>query len=143
MVVDAFLYEKLNTPCFSRLMHDVFESMLNGLCLQVLAPLRGGPFARFRDIVIQDGTSFALHDGLAGAFKGRFTTLNPAAIELQGVRGGQQPGHGARARGRRAFQQLQGVVPGRRRVSLYNAVPLEAAQKLAELMTKLMKANPK
>jgi hypothetical protein len=75
-------YEKLNTPCFSRLMHDVFESMLNSLCLQVLAPLRGGPFARFRDIVIQDGTSFALQDGLAEAFRGRFTTLSPAAVEL-------------------------------------------------------------
>jgi hypothetical protein len=35
-----------------------------------------------RDIVIQDGTSFALHDGLAEAFKGRFTTISPAAVEL-------------------------------------------------------------
>lgn len=75
-------YERLNTPCFARLMHHVFESMLNNLCVQVLGPLRGGPFARFRDIIIQDGTSFALHDGLALAFKGRFTTISPAAVEL-------------------------------------------------------------
>jgi hypothetical protein len=75
-------YEKLDTPCFPRLMHHVFESMLNSLCVPVLSPLRGGPFARFRDIIIQDGTSFALHDGLAAAFKGRFTTISPAAVEL-------------------------------------------------------------
>ena len=75
-------YEKLDTPCFPRLMKSVFLSMLDTLCLQALAPLRAGPFARFRDIRLQDGTSFALHDGLASAFRGRFTTVSPAAVEL-------------------------------------------------------------
>jgi hypothetical protein len=75
-------YEKLDTPCFPRLMKSVFQCMLDTLCVQALAPLRGGPFARFRDIRFQDGTSFALHDGLAGAFRGRFTTISPAAVEL-------------------------------------------------------------
>ncbi len=75
-------YEKLDTPCFPRFMRQVFESMLTELCVLVLAPLAGGPFARFQDIVIQDGTSFGLHDGLAEAFKGRFTTKSPAAVEL-------------------------------------------------------------
>jgi hypothetical protein len=32
-------YERLNTPCFPRLMHHVFESMLNRLCLPVLTPM--------------------------------------------------------------------------------------------------------
>jgi hypothetical protein len=75
-------YNRLNTPCFARMMRGVFESMLNHLCLPVLAPLRNGPFADFEDITIQDGTSFALPDGLAEAFKGRFTTISPAAVEL-------------------------------------------------------------
>jgi len=75
-------YNKLNTPCFPRMMCGVFEGMLNHLHTQVLAPLRNGPFAHFEDIIVQDGTSFALHDGLAEAFKGRFTTISPAAAEL-------------------------------------------------------------
>ncbi len=75
-------YEKLNTPCFPRLMLATFESMLTNLCVEVLEPLRNGPFARFTDVLIQDGTSFALHDGLAAAFKGRFTKVSPAAVEL-------------------------------------------------------------
>lgn len=75
-------YEKLDTPCFPRLMCAVLESMLTNLCVEVLRPLRKGPFARFNDILLQDGTSFALHDGLEEAFKGRFTTVSPAAVEL-------------------------------------------------------------
>lgn len=75
-------YEKLNTPCFPRLMHAVFESMLTHLCVEVLRPLCNGPLAGFRDILFQDGTSFALHDSLATAFKGRFTKVSPAAVEL-------------------------------------------------------------
>lgn len=75
-------YEKLDTPCFPRLMKGMLESMLTEMCVPVLAPLRDGPFACFRDIVIQDGSSFALHDGLAQAFAGRFTTVSPAAVEL-------------------------------------------------------------
>jgi hypothetical protein len=75
-------YEKLDTPCFPRLMKSVFQSMLDTLCLQTLAPLRGGPFSRFRDILLQDGTSFALHDGLTESFRGRFTKVSPAAVEF-------------------------------------------------------------
>ena len=75
-------YEKLDTPCFPRLMKGMLESMLNSMCLPVLAPLRNGPFARFKDILLQDGSSFALHDGLSDAFRGRFTTVSPAAVEL-------------------------------------------------------------
>jgi len=75
-------YQKLSTSCFPRLMHAVFESMLTYLYVEALAPLRNGPFARFRDILIQDGTSFALHDSLSAAFKGRFTAVSPAAVEL-------------------------------------------------------------
>jgi len=75
-------YEKLDTPCFPRLMRNMFESMLTEMYVPVLAPLRDGPFARFEDIIIQDGSSFALHDDLAEVFAGRFTTISPAAVEL-------------------------------------------------------------
>jgi hypothetical protein len=75
-------YERLDTPCFPRLMHGVLERMLTHLCISVLKPLRDGPFARFKDIIAHDGSSFALHDALAPDFPGRFTTVSPAAVEL-------------------------------------------------------------
>lgn len=37
---------------------------------------------RFKAIYLQDGTSFAVHDGLADLFPGRFKTVSPAAVEL-------------------------------------------------------------
>jgi len=37
---------------------------------------------QFEQIVVQDGSSFAVHDGLRDVFKGRFTTISPAAIEV-------------------------------------------------------------
>ena len=75
-------YDKLNTPCFPRIMMGVFQSMLTELSLPVLAPLRAGPFAQFDDILLHDGSSFAVHDALAEAFAGRFTAVSPAAVEL-------------------------------------------------------------
>lgn len=38
--------------------------------------------AGFREIVIHDGTSFALKDDLRSTFPGRFTKVSPAAVEL-------------------------------------------------------------
>lgn len=32
--------------------------------------------------MLQDGSSFAVHNGLQETFKGRFTTISPAAIEV-------------------------------------------------------------
>ena len=39
-------------------------------------------FGEFRHIVIQDRSSFAIHDGLREVFPGRFKAIKPAAIEL-------------------------------------------------------------
>jgi len=36
----------------------------------------------FKRIVMQDGSSFAVHDSLKETFKGRFTKISPAAIEV-------------------------------------------------------------
>jgi Transposase DDE domain len=82
MVFYKPFYEKLDRPQFPALMQGVFESLLCEAVIEVLAPLKDGPFARFEDILVQDGTSFALRDGLQSAFPGRFTTVSPAAVEL-------------------------------------------------------------
>jgi hypothetical protein len=75
-------YNRLDCPGFPELMRQVFEAMMSGLCAQVLKPAKDGPFQRFKDIIIHDGTSFALHDHLVESFPGRFTKVSPAAVEL-------------------------------------------------------------
>lgn len=75
-------YEKLDTEAFPEMMRTLFQSMLNVMCLKVLSPLKEGVFSNFQDIVLHDGSSFALHDALCDVFPGRFTTISPAAVEL-------------------------------------------------------------
>jgi hypothetical protein len=48
----------------------------------VLAPGLGSKLGKFRDILLHDGSSFALKDGLKKEWPGRFTTVSPAAVEL-------------------------------------------------------------
>jgi len=70
---------KKQFPTFMRLL---FTRLLNELAVDVLRFAPDSPFARFRYIRLQDGTSFALKDALAEHFPGRFTTISPAAVEL-------------------------------------------------------------
>lgn len=67
---------------FPVFMRRVCETMLSELVGQVLQPVSKSVLEAFDDIWIQDGTSFALHHGLAGAFPGRFTAITPAAVEI-------------------------------------------------------------
>ncbi len=76
-------YNKLDTPCFPRMMCILFELMAEAWIEKALKPTAGSKLAIFKDIIIQDGSSFALSDGLADVYKGRFTTVSPAAVELQ------------------------------------------------------------
>jgi hypothetical protein len=75
-------YERLDTPGFVEFMRSTFESMMTSMFFDVLEPLKDSPFGRFDDIVIHDGSSFAVHDDLASIFPGRFKTVSPAAVEL-------------------------------------------------------------
>lgn len=75
-------YEKLDTKGFPELMRLLFEQMMSVMCLNVLSPLKQGPFSNFSDIVFHDGSSFALRDSLCELFPGRFKTVSPAAVEL-------------------------------------------------------------
>lgn len=75
-------YEKLDTPAFPTLMQAVFDEVIRSLHSQALDAIASGPFAKFKDIVVQDGTSFAIHHALANVFPGRFRDVSPAAVEL-------------------------------------------------------------
>ena len=75
-------YNKLDTPCFPKMMQALLISMMSDMCIKMLEPLKGGAFEHFSDIQIHDGSSFALHSDLQDTFPGRFTTIKPAAVEL-------------------------------------------------------------
>ena len=56
--------------------------LMGQLSMKVLGFEAGQAFSEFNRIVIQDGSSFALHDALAQVFPGRFKAVSPAAVEL-------------------------------------------------------------
>ena len=61
-------------------MQQIYRDMRN-LSANILCPAANGTLAHFKDVVVQDGRSFAVHDALAHTFGGRFTTIRPAAVE--------------------------------------------------------------
>lgn len=75
-------YNRLARPEFPRFMRRVYRDLLRKLAGNVLRPAAGGKLTHFQDIVIQDGSSFAVHDALSRVFGGRFTTIRPAAVEV-------------------------------------------------------------
>src|SRR5437870_7394236 len=58
------------------------ERLIGDMTLKVLGFEKGRAFAEFRHIIMQDGSSFAIHDGLREVFPGRFKVVKPAAVEL-------------------------------------------------------------
>ena len=75
-------YNRLAQPEFPRFMRQVYRDILRHLSVNVLRPVAGGGLDFFKDIVVQDGSSFAVHDALAQTYGGRFTTIRPAAVEI-------------------------------------------------------------
>ena len=75
-------HNQLSKPGFPVFVRLMLTRLLNELACDVLQFSPNSPFARFEQIRIQDGTSFALKPALAETFPGRFTTISPAAVEL-------------------------------------------------------------
>jgi DDE family transposase len=75
-------YNRLAREGFVQFMHQMLARLIERLCIQTLAPPGHTAIARFTDIVIQDGSSFALKKQLRDVFPGRFTTNGPAAVEI-------------------------------------------------------------
>src|SRR5207249_3482751 len=76
------LYDQLAKPSFADFMRAMTERLVGEMTLKVFGFTKGQAFSEFRHIVIQDGTSFAIHDALREVFPGRFKTVKPAAVEL-------------------------------------------------------------
>ena len=81
-------YNRLARPGFPEFTREVVSRLLTELAVQTLEPEPGSPIERFTDIIVQDGSSFALKASLRGVFPGRFTTLEPAAVELHATLSG-------------------------------------------------------
>ncbi len=52
------------------------------LTMKVLGFEAGEAFSECNRLILQDGSSFALHQALAEVFPGRFNAVSPAAVEL-------------------------------------------------------------
>lgn len=81
-------YNRLARESFVLFMRLMLARLIKRLCIQTLTPTGHTAIARFKDIVIQDGSSFALKKQLRDAFPGRFTTTDPAAVELHATYSG-------------------------------------------------------
>jgi hypothetical protein len=56
------LYDQLAKPRFADFMRTMTERLAGEMTLKVIGFTTGQAFSAFRRIVIQDGTSFAMHD---------------------------------------------------------------------------------
>ena len=75
-------HNQLAKKSFPRFMQAVFERLVEHLLVAVLEPVPETALSTFSDIILQDGSSFAIADSLAGQFPGRFRKISPAAIEV-------------------------------------------------------------
>ena len=73
-------HNQLSKPEFVTLMKSLVDAALSEWQQQVLGT--DVSISDFKRIVLQDGSSFAVHDSLKETFKGRFTKISPAAIEV-------------------------------------------------------------
>jgi len=75
-------YNQVAKPHFADFARTMAERLIGEMTLKVLGFQKGQAFAEFHHLVIQDGSSFAIHDGLREVFPGRFKAVKPAAVEL-------------------------------------------------------------
>src|SRR5258705_65174 len=69
-------------PHFADFARTMAQRLISDMTLKGLGFEKGRALSEFRHIVIQDGSSFAIHDGLREVFPGRFKAIKPAAVEL-------------------------------------------------------------
>lgn len=75
-------HNQLRKAAFPEFMRRLLERTLEKMTRTVLSAGVGSKLGKFRDILLHDGSSFALKDGLKKEWPGRFTKVSPAAVEL-------------------------------------------------------------
>ena len=81
-------YNRLARVGCATFMRGMLARLLDQLRVQTLTPDGQKAVARFTDIVIHDGSSCALKSALSGTCPGRFTTIEPAAVEVHATYSG-------------------------------------------------------
>ena len=93
---------QLAKPHFADCAGPMAARLISDMPLQVRGFEKGQTLREFRHMVLQDGSSFAIHDGVREVFPGRSKAVKPAAVALHttmgpAVRclhhGGLHPGH--------------------------------------------------
>src|SRR6266511_3080006 len=67
---------------FADVARTMTSRLIGDMTLKVLGCAKGRACAAVRHLVLQDGSAFALHDGLREVFPGRFKGVKPAAVAL-------------------------------------------------------------
>ncbi len=75
-------YKQLLKPTAPEFFLDSLSDIMSQLTMKVLGFEAGAAFSEFNRLILQDGSSFALHEALANIFPGRFNAVSPAAVEL-------------------------------------------------------------
>ena len=75
-------YKQLDKPAAPEFFLASLSDIMSQLTMKVLGFEAGAAFSEFGRLILQDGTSFALHRALAERFPGRFNAVSPAAVEL-------------------------------------------------------------
>ena len=75
-------YNQVAKPHCAAFIRTMTSRLIGEMTLKVLGFAKGRTFTEFRQIIIQDGSSFAIHDALRAVFPGRFKVVKPAAVEL-------------------------------------------------------------
>ncbi len=75
-------YNQLVKDTSAEFFRTTLCDVMSKLTMKVLGFEAGQALSEFGRLVIQDGSSFALHNALAHVFPGRFTAVSPAAVEL-------------------------------------------------------------
>ena len=81
-------YSRLARIGFATFMRSMLARLTEQSRVQTRTPDGQKGVARFTDIVIQDGSSFALKSALSGTFPGQFTTIEPAAVDVHATYSG-------------------------------------------------------
>ena len=75
-------YNQVAKPHGAAFIRTMTSRLIGEMTLKVLRFEKGRAFAELRHSIIQDGSSFAIHDALREVLPGRFKVVKPAAVEL-------------------------------------------------------------
>ena len=81
-ITSKAFYHQVAQPHCADFARTMTERLMSAMTLKVLGFAKGRALSEFRHIVMQDGSSFAIHNGLREVFPGRFKTVKPAAVAL-------------------------------------------------------------